>query len=1014
MRKRTLAIILTAVLCVGLLPANVLAETEQDVADEEIESIGQDAAGSDEDVPEESGDAGLSVVQEETEDEAITGEEPDPDIAPLAYTGDGTGQVVLSLGNGNGIYNFADYSGNRQEGTLLRYTTDSLKEYAEEDGSLTIHLPSDNDLDNIFTVVDADTVNDLGAVTVELGSDMAYDYKLIGWVNIATRDYYDVSGGATTAKINLADENVFYADWIAASYDHGSSGDDNLRDDTVSTKDFVTIHMYDYNDLFNLYSESVEQNVEMEGIGEASQTATVPESWTDSGELHSSRLGNDGITNSFLFVNNGTTGYTPGQGLQKTGGMLSWPNNKTDGDTWTGSGSLPRDAKEQWGITSPSSAPLNMLFDTSASSTGVHYVGEADHLFWIDEDGYYTYNSKTNAAVYNQSDGRFYVYDESQDVNGTEFSCFLPFNDFKEVGNNVYSALDGTVNYWFGMDMEVNFYLPAAAGSGANLVNGENMVFNFSGDDDILIFIDDELALDMSGIHDESFGSIDFTEGTLTMGMSADADGNIEDGTTTDFNLSSGNHDLKIYYLERGGYASNLEVQFNVVPLWDYETGDVQTVTAEKVWKDSDGKTIDPKNLNADYAKSVEVGLFDALGEATDDTFGYTKNGTEYTVTYADDQEITHTYVYDSAGPSLTYTEKGTTVVYSQTNASGQVIDDEGYVIAWLDGETLHIRIDEQTLSDDNHWSYAWELLDVTGDYEVLELSESSHYTTETTKKNLTSHKYWSIIGDQEIEENLSRSDFTIVLTDAAQQASGTVGDTSEAKGWVIVGTTSGIQTQEVLFSQIATLIPFEQDDTTYYAGTYGVTSQNEIKALGDGAIWYVKDSGNQEDDSSGGTVEGFYLYCVLNGTNYYLTVDEANNTLTTTTSSSAASEFYYDSLGELRIAREGNDRVIISTDGQVGLDVAEFEAATNDGRVYSLTETTSSGFAATITNTVDVEEKTGTGTGSGTSGTGQNPGTVKTSDPNNIALWVILLAASGAVMGTTEMRRIRLRRKEK
>ncbi len=995
-KKKIFAIILTAALCVGLLPTSVLAETEGETEEQEIELLSQDSAKPDEDAPEESEDAGLTAVQEENQEENTESQEEE--ISTLAYTpeGDETCQVVLNLGNGNGRYNIADYSGDRHEGTLLRYTTDSLAAYAAEDGSLTIHLPSDNNLDSTFTVVDADADDDLPEVTAALGKERAYDYKLMGWVNIATGEYYDVSGGATTADINLADQNVFYADWIAASYDHGSSSDSDLRNDMVSTKDFVTLHMFDYNDLFNMYSETVEQNVEDDG--------TIWEGWTDSETLHGSILGNDEITNSFLFVNNGTTGYSDQTGYQEmTGGMLSWPNYKTEGDTWTGTGRMPRDAKEEWGITSPSSPPLDILFDTSASAIGVNYVGEGDYLFWIDDDGYYTYNSKESAATYNQTDGRFYVYNGKQEVEYTEFSCFLPYNTY----GSELSALDGTVDYWFGMDMEVNFYLPSAAGSGANLVDGKNMVFNFSGDDDILIFIDDELALDMSGIHDESFGSIDFTEGTITMGMETDDDGNITDGTTTDFNLSSGNHDLKIYYMERGGYASNLEVQFNVVPLWNYETGDVQTVTAEKVWKDSEGNTVDPKDLNADYARSVEVGLFDALGAAAKDTFGYTKDGTKYTVTYEDDHGITHMYVYDSAGPSLTYIEDGTTVVDSQTNSSGQVVDDDGYVAAWLDGETLHIRIDEQTLSEDNSWSYAWELLDVTGDYEVLELCENSNYTTEISKKNLTSHKYWSIIGDQEIEENLSRSDFTIVLTDAAQQASGTVGDTLEAKGWVIVGTANGIETKEVLFSQIATLTSFEQDDKTYYSGTYGVTSQSEINALGDGAIWYVEDSGHQDDDSSGGTVEGFYLYCALNGTTYYLTVDETNNTLKTTTSSSARSEFYYDSLGELRIAREGNDRVIISMDGQVGLDVAEFEAATNDGRIYSLTETATSGFAATITNTVNTSETPHIGTEPGPA----NPtaGTVKTGDTNNIGLWLLLLAVSGAVIGITGVQAIRL-----
>ncbi len=893
--------------------------------------------------------------------EVIAAEPEDEEIETLAYEGDGSGKVVLNLGNGNGLYNFADYSGNKNAGTALRYTTDSLVAYADDDGSVKINLPSDNNLADsndetketkIFNVVDAVGTEGedgyLPAVTVNLEKELAYDYKLVGWVNIATGEYYDVSDGPTTADIDLDNENVFYADWIAASYSYGSRDDSGLRTDTVSTADFVTIHMYDYNELFNLYSEFLVQS------------DTTSEAWTDSGNLYSNLPYGTGdrLSSSFIFVNDGTTEQTS----SSTGGLLTWPANKTAGNTWPGGGLPPRDATTIWGITTPSSAPLNMLFDPESDSVGVHYVGEADYLFWLNSDGYYTYNSKDAAATYNQSDERFYVYNGIQDVDGTNFSCFLPYNEY----GDKLSVNNGSVNYWFGMDMEVNFYLPNATGmEGGNQVDGENMIFRFSGDDDIFIFIDDKLVLDMSGIHDEAFGEIDFTDGVVKMSMD---DETLDDEEGTSLALSAGNHTLKVYYMERGGYASNLEIQFNVVPLWEYQTGDVQTVTAEKIWVDAQDNKIEPDDMPEVYKNNgVEVGLFDVLTEAVEATdereavFGYSKDGDIYTVEFTDDSGVTRTYVYDDSGPTLEYTEiagDGTTVASGtndQVDSSGRVLDKDGYVVVWLDGDKLHIRMDKQTLSADNNWYYAWEMLDVDGVYEVLELSGSSSYTARSSVDDLTKYYYWSIVGDTEIEAGMLDGEHPVILTEAAQEANNTLGNTSEALGWVIIGEVNGIKTEQVKFSQIATLEEIKNDDGSIrnYLGTYGVTSQSEINALGDGALWYMVDSKHSDEDVDGGEVEGFYLHCVLNGTNYYLTLDNDEDELILTTTEEEEVEFYYDSLGELMVAlSDGAVRVEILGDGSISIDEAETKAAKDDVRIYTLQETDTYGFTFTAVNT--------------------------------------------------------------
>ncbi len=920
--------------------------------------------------------------QEDPEDENIESE-----TQPLSYelTEGHSGMVVLNLGNGNGVYNFADYTAEKKAGTDLRYTTESLAGYADDNGNVTINLPSDSDLNKSFFVVEAvgeeNSDGYLPAVSVKLGEEQAYDYRLIGWVNIATGEYYDVSGGSTTAKIDLSNENVFYADWIAASYDHGSNSDANLVK-TVSTKDFVTIHMFDYNELFNLYSESLEQNVVIDET--TGKVTSISETWTDSGTLYESLLlGNSTdtlkkLTNSFIFVNDGTTPKSGSPSDKTTDDMLSWPNNKSNGNTYTGKGKNPTNAITEWEISNPKSSPLDMLFDTKEGSLGVHYIGEADYLFSIDDKGYYTYNSKDDAAVYNQTEGRFYVYDNPQSVTGTSYTCFLPYNNY---GSDL-SATNGSVNYWFGMDLSVDFYLSNATGRNGNKVNGNDMVFNFSGDDDILIFIDDSLVLDMSGMHDEAFGSINFTTGEVTVGMSTDSDGNILNGTTTDLNLSAGSHTLQVYYMERGGYASNLEIQFNLVPLWEYETGEVQTITAEKVWKDAAGKTITDGNTLKQLLGEdpfIEVGLFDTIHKATDknDEHAYTvvtddaEGITTYTYEYTDENLTENVFVYTEKSEGDSIEDRFVSYVHTATgedpekavgfDSQGRLVDESGYVIVWpeyLNGELVfHLRMDEQTLNAENNWYYAWEMLDPTGDYIALELNEYNRFTTTVGSEEMENYMYWSIIGEEDLESHMNEENFKVILTEAAQEASESLGNTKEAYGLVIVGTSNGtVETKQVRFSQVATLATIEQTDgTSTYCGTYGVTSQSEIDKLGPGAVWYLEDAGESDMHSSSGVIEEFCLYCKLDEGNYYLALDDASQNLITSKDNKAT--FYYDAMGELMIQLPGGEaiRVEILGDGTISLGEAEMTAAVDDVRIYTYTSTPSSGYAYTITNEIHV-----------------------------------------------------------
>ena len=124
------------------------------------------------------------------------------------------------------------------------------------------------------------------------------------------------------------------------------------------------------------------------------------------------------------------------------------------------------------------------------------------------------------------------------------------------------------------------------------------MLFEFSGDDDVWVFVDDVLILDLGGIHGKISGSIDFSEGKVT-----DADGNNQSKSNLLKEIEAGNHKLTIYYLERGGGESNCRIKFNIVPRYRLELPTANTVTAKKIWEDLGN------NINHDK-DSVTVGLY--------------------------------------------------------------------------------------------------------------------------------------------------------------------------------------------------------------------------------------------------------------------------------------------------------------------------------------------------------------------------------------------------------------------
>lgn len=242
---------------------------------------------------------------------------------------------------------------------------------------------------------------------------------------------------------------------------------------------------------------------------------------------------------------------------------------------------------------------LDYLFNGASQANGKQdgkaVYNNVQGLFRL-EKGYYVYDSygsSGNYAVYNPTTNSFNVYDKAGVYKGdaskeTNLGQFFPFDSaskvFDENGNNLSpkKIVDGStdLNHHFGMSMTTEFVQP----KGGQTTDGD-MIFEFSGDDDVWVYIDGVLVGDLGGIHEKATLKINFATGAVHVGHvdnANDEEKTIEDTTilnmfeaakadTSNFSGStfreSSKHKLSFFYLERGAGASNMKLKFNLTTL---------------------------------------------------------------------------------------------------------------------------------------------------------------------------------------------------------------------------------------------------------------------------------------------------------------------------------------------------------------------------------------------------------------------------------------------------------------
>ena len=307
-----------------------------------------------------------------------------------------------------------------------------------------------------------------------------------------------------------------------------------------------------------------------------------------------------------------------------------------DGPAYIGSSYSPNATPRLYSEKIPENQEFPTLNNKNGESLGQYYNNAipVDGLFvkqkeGSQNDGYLYYNSEENFATLELDEdgkhGNFHVYkqlgtphyknewyfqrgnfmpynhlDTTKIWNTNQYKTSwnekIPEND-PRYGEYLYGFTEGEYSdqmdgFYFGAYGKADFYQPKNG-----LVNGKPMVYEFIGDDDLVVYVDGILVLDLGGIHDALSGSINFATGKIECtgnndnnntylfdklkqhGVGIKNDGTVDnnfwkeieknDGGKTYVFQDNSKHSIKFFYMERGAGASNLKLKINIPPTPD-------------------------------------------------------------------------------------------------------------------------------------------------------------------------------------------------------------------------------------------------------------------------------------------------------------------------------------------------------------------------------------------------------------------------------------------------------------
>lgn len=324
---------------------------------------------------------------------------------------------------------------------------------------------------------------------------------------------------------------------------------------------------------------------------------------------------------------------------------------------------------------------LAMRKDTSSDSYYLKDVGNQDWARNVNSTGEQDWSHKWTENG------------QTQHATSTEYG-FFPFNETSTGSSGV------TYNYGFGTKIEFNFRLTedgtvlAEDSSSRTGTKEVPITFEFSGDDDVWVFIDGKLALDVGGAHGRVTGNLNFENKTATVShvKASAADSTQGADKTSSFEIQGENgsiHTLTMYYMERGMWESNMKITFNFPDenLFEVEkqvdTADVNTeIFPEDLFTSSDsfgfhiknavthweakevsGEEIKSVKFNSDFNGTVQPSVSDNLFQHEDSKDGH--------------KDVAHWKAYHDDDGNWTYKDKRWGIISPQNGSSVDITGQE-------------------------------------------------------------------------------------------------------------------------------------------------------------------------------------------------------------------------------------------------------------------------------------------------------------------------------------------------
>lgn len=314
----------------------------------------------------------------------------------------------------------------------------------------------------------------------------------------------------------------------------------------------------------------------------------------------------------------------------------------------------------------------------------------------------YSYDSFTdkNRVI----DGDFKVDTYSNATVGNDKGVgFFPFDKTTDTKN--------ANKYGYGTEFDIDFYMSETGKLTAADGTQKDITFNFSGDDDVWVYVDGVLVLDLGGAHKVSSGSINFSDMKVIYKAAVDSSDNInsrtaepktndkyatnKDYVTTvdlakifkangaEFNNknSSKKHTLQMFYMERGSFDSNCSISFNL----PQNTG-----------------LLVRNDVNFD---SVNPGLKDAtMGVANKDYFSYMIENK-----YASDAEFTKLTGKYGTLPNKTTSDilnNNSNFTFGTSNPLYPIVTTDNIIRRVVNGTTYYLAVkNDSGNSCNSYWS---------------------------------------------------------------------------------------------------------------------------------------------------------------------------------------------------------------------------------------------------------------------------------------------------------------------